>query len=52
MRWSSAEGGSPTARDKAQRGEVRFKFKEGARRSGSHCRGGAAAVARWNLSGR
>jgi hypothetical protein len=29
VRWSPAEGGGPAARDKAQRGEVRLKFKEG-----------------------
>jgi hypothetical protein len=50
VRWSSAEGGSPAAQDEAQRGEARLKFKDGARRSGSHRRGGAAASARWNLS--
>jgi hypothetical protein len=47
MRWSPAEGGGPTAQDEAQRGEARLKFKKGARRSGSHRRGEAAAAARW-----
>jgi hypothetical protein len=46
MQWSLAEGGSPAAQDKPQRGEARLKFKEGVRRSGSHRRGGATVVAR------
>jgi hypothetical protein len=40
VRWSPTERGGPAAQDEAQRGEVRLKFNEGARQSGSHRRGG------------
>jgi hypothetical protein len=46
VQWSLAEGGGPASQDEPQRGEARLKFKEGVRRSGSHHRGGATAVAR------